>query len=164
MHPSTTIEEIANNVRAGGLVESINYRPEKRVCFITFIDPNIAYKFFMSHQVLHQLLFMAMKSLLDGQINPVGHYHVTLESLSVQVQQEMYILGSKLLIAVLLIRLKVTKIPLPSEKELREDFGKFGPLEQINFIHNRESGFMNFLRIADAIKVVSILNMVLPLV
>lgn len=44
---------------------------------------------------------------------------------------------------------------LPSEEELRNDFSNFGNMEQINFIHNRDCGFMNFLHIIDAINVVS---------
>ena len=69
----------------------------------------------MSHQVLHQLVIHGYEVTVGWANQPVGHYHVTLESLSVQVQQEMYILGSKLLIAVLLIRLRSNKIPLPSK-------------------------------------------------
>lgn len=157
LHPSTTIEEIANNVRAGGLVESINYRPEKRVCFITFIDPNIAYKFFMSHQVLHQLVIHGYEVTVGWANQPSGPLPRDIGvAVSSGATRNVYIGIKTANSSALDSSEKVTKIPLPSEKELREDFGKFGPLEQINFIHNRESGFMNFLRIADAIKVVSI--------
>lgn len=158
LHPGTTIEEIANNVRAGGLVESINYRPEKRVCFITFIDPNIAYKFYMSHQVLHQLVIHGYDVTVGWANQPSGPLPRDIGvAVSSGATRNVYI-GIKTFNSsgATDASEKSTKIPLPSEQELRDDFGKFGPLEQINFIHNRESGFMNFLRIADAIKVVSI--------
>ncbi|KAK6866480.1 Negative regulator of differentiation 1, partial [Candida tropicalis] len=75
LHPKTTIEEIANNVRAGGLVESINYRPEKRVCFITFVDPNVAYKFYMNHQILHQLVIHGYEIIVGWAKQQSGPLH-----------------------------------------------------------------------------------------
>ena len=119
MHPSTTIEEIANNVRAGGLVESINYRPEKRVCFITFIDPNIAYKFFMSHQVLHQLVIHGYEVTVGWANQPSGPLPRDIGvAVSSGATRNVYIGIKTANSSALDSSEKVTKIPLPSEKEL----------------------------------------------
>ncbi|RCK55209.1 hypothetical protein Cantr_04202 [Candida viswanathii] len=146
LHPKTTIEEIANNVRAGGLVESINYHQEKRVCFITFIDPNVAYKFFMNHQILHQLVIHGYEINVGWAKQQSGPLHRDIMlAVTAGASRNVYI-G---------IPNPGSELTLPSEEELRKDFSNFGSMEQINFIHNRECGFMNFLHIADAIKVVT---------
>ena len=146
LHPKTTIEEIANNVRAGGLVESINYHPEKRVCFITFVDPNVAYKFYMNHQILHQLVIHGYEIIVGWAKQQSGPLHRDIMlAVTAGASRNVYI-G---------IPSSGCGLVLPSEDELRKDFGNFGGMEQINFIHNRECGFMNFLHIGDAINVVS---------
>lgn len=159
LHPSSTIEEIANNVRAGGLVESINYRPEKRVCFITFVDPNIALKFYLNHQVLHQLIIHGYDITVGWAKNHSGPLsrEVSL-AVTAGASRNVYI-GFKLKrddmdpTATTKIESE-NQVPLPSEEQLRADFSKFGDLEQINFYHNRDCGFLNFLNIIDAIHLV----------
>ncbi|KAL6452254.1 NAB6 RNA-binding protein NAB6 [Candida maltosa Xu316] len=147
LHPKTTVEEIANNVRAGGLVESINYHPDRRVCFITFIDANVAYKFYMNHQVLHQLVIHGYDVTVGWAKQQVGQLNRDIAlAVTAGASRNVYI-G---------IKETDSKMPIPIEDELRQDFSNFGSLEQINFIHNKECGFMNFLHIIDAIRVVSI--------
>lgn len=159
LHPSSTIEEIANNVRAGGLVESINYRPEKRVCFITFVDPNIALKFYLNHQVLHQLIIHGYDITVGWAKNHSGPLsrEVSL-AVTAGASRNVYI-GFKLkrddMDPTLSTKIDPeNQVPLPSEEQLRADFSKFGDLEQINFYHNRDCGFLNFLNIIDAIHLV----------
>lgn len=156
LHPNSTVEEIANNVRAGGLVETINYRPEKRVCFITFVDPAIALKFYLNHQVLHQLIIHGYDITVGWAKNHSGplNREVSL-AVTAGASRNVYI-GFKLNREsndVVKNELP-NQEPLPSEEQLRADFSKFGELEQINFYHNRDCGFLNFLNILDAIHVV----------
>lgn len=155
LHPSSTVEEIANNVRAGGLVESIKFYPDKRNCFITFIDPNIALKFYLNHQVLHQLIIhgydinVGWAKTHSGALNREIALAVTAGA-----SRNVYI-GIKLNKDQEDPELENPDKPqLPSEEELREDFSHFGELEQINFYHNKDCGFLNFLNIYDAIKLV----------
>lgn len=149
LHPNTTVEEIANNVRAGGLVESIKFHRAKRVCFITFIDPAISLKFFLNHQVLHQLI------IHGNEVNVCwGKNH------SGQLSREIALAVTAGASRNVYIGIKTPKVPgyeeLPDEQTLRDDFSKFGEMEQINFYHNKDCGFMNFMNIAAAIKVVEL--------
>ncbi|CCG22297.1 RNA-binding protein [Candida orthopsilosis Co 90-125] len=150
LHPHTTIEEIANNLRAGGLVESLNHFPERRMCFVTFVDANIAFKFFMNHQVLHQLV-------IHGTDVSVGWA----KKHSGPVSREIALAVTAGASRNVYLGLRngqddesSSKLALPSEEELRLDFSRIGGLEQINFYHNKECAFLNFLNISDAIKVV----------
>lgn len=149
LHPNTTVEEIANNVRAGGLVESIKFHREKRVCFITFIDPAISLKFFLNHQVLHQLI------IHGNEVNVCwGKNH------SGQLSREIALAVTAGASRNVYIGIKTPKPQgfeeLPDEQTLREDFSRFGEMEQINFYHNKDCGFINFMNIAAAIKVVEL--------
>ncbi|EGW33094.1 uncharacterized protein SPAPADRAFT_150718 [Spathaspora passalidarum NRRL Y-27907] len=155
LHPNTTVEEIANNVRAGGLVESINHRPDKKVCFITFVDANVAFKFYLNHQVLHQLI-------IHGYDVTVGWAKQHSGPLSHEIGLAVTAGASRNIY----IGIRVNKNQpadkekprLPDENQLRMDFSKFGLLEQINFYHNKDCGFLNFLNIRDAIKLVEIFD------
>lgn len=156
LHPNTTVEEIANNVRAGGLVESIKYHPDKRVCFITFIDPTIALKFYLNHQVLHQLVIHGYDITVGWAKNHSGALNREISlAVTAGASRNVYI-GIKLNKDENCVSntSKDEKIKLPNESVLRSDFSKFGELEQINFYHNKDCGFLNFINIADAIKLV----------
>ncbi|SGZ52810.1 CIC11C00000002132 [Sungouiella intermedia] len=150
LHPSTTVEEIANNVRAGGLVESIKYHKLKKVCFITFIDPAIALKFFLNHQVLHQLIIHGNEVNVCWGKNHSGQLSRDIAlAVTAGASRNVYIglkPGKN--------STKEENIELPDEETLREDFGRFGEMEQINFYNHKDCGFINFMNIAAAIKVV----------
>lgn len=153
LHPQTTVEEIANNIRAGGLVELINHLPHNRVCFITFIDPMVAYKFHLDHQILHQVVIHGSDVTVKWGSNHSG-------SLSREISLAVTAGASRnVYIGVKLPKDNNVSPNLPSEAELRADFGQFGELEQINFFHNKDCGFLNFLNIVDAITVVEIFEM-----
>lgn len=150
LHPNTTVEEIANNVRAGGLVESIKFYRSKRMCFITFVDPNIALKFYLNHQVLHQLIIHGNDVNVSWGKNHLGPLNREIAlAVTAGASRNVYI-G---------VKAKgegdnEIKTPLPDEETMRSDFSKFGDLEQINFYHNKDSGFINFMNIMNAIKLV----------
>lgn len=147
LHPNTTVEEIANNVRAGGLVESIKHHKAKRVCFITFVDAAIALKFFLNHQVLHQLIVHGNEVNVSWGKNHSGQLSREIAlAVTAGASRNVYIgkgCGKD-----------EENIELPDEKSLREDFGRFGEMEQINFYNNKDCGFINFTNITAAIKVV----------
>ena len=154
LHPRATVEEIANNIRSGGLLESIKHFPEKRICFITFIDPSVALKFYLNHRVLHQLTIhgeavsVGWAKNHSGPLNREIGLAVTAGAsrnvyIGLKPKKDNYQPGDE-------------KGSLPDESTLRSDFSKFGDLEQVNFFHNGDCGFMNFLRIIDAIKVVDL--------
>ncbi|GEQ66613.1 hypothetical protein JCM33374_g276 [Metschnikowia sp. JCM 33374] len=148
LHQKTTVEEIANNVRAGGLVESIKHYQSRRVCFITFVDPAIALKFYLSHQVLHQLVIRDSEiSVKWGKTHSGALPTDIAYAVNSGASRNVYI-G---------FRMNKTGPPnlrIPDEATLRRDFSKFGGMEQINYYRQKDCGFMNFLNIADAITVV----------
>lgn len=159
LHPQSTVEEIANNVRAGGLVESIKFYPEKRNCFITFIDANVAHKFFMNHQVLHQLIIHGYDITVGWAKSHSGPLPRDIAlAVTAGASRNVYI-GIKMNRDSEGNPVHPTVKPrLPGEEELRADFSAFGELEQINFYHNNDCGFLNFINIADAIKLVELFD------
>lgn len=151
LHPNTTVEEISNNVRAGGLVECLKFFKAKRLCFITFVDPAIALKFFLNHQVLHQLIIHGNDVNVNWGKNHSGPLNREIAlAVTAGASRNVY------------IGIKPSKegttdepkMQLPDEETLRADFSKFGELEQINFYHNKDCGFINFMNIMNAIKLV----------
>lgn len=148
LHPNTTIEEIANNVRAGGLVEWIKCYPAKHICFITFIDPAVALKFYMMHQVYHQLVIHGNEVCVKWGRNHLGPLNRDIAlAVTGGASRNVYIGYKK-------GKDRLSNVILPSEEELREDFSQFGELEQVNLYHKKNCGFANFLNIADAIDLV----------
>lgn len=153
LHPNTQAEEIANNVRAGGLVESLKYYKSKRICFITFIDPVVAQNFYVNHQVLHQLIIHGSEVNVGWGNNYSGPLNRDISLAVTAGASRNVFIGIKLASSQ---ESDKEVIPLPNESKLRSDFSKFGDLEQINFYHNNDCGFMNFMNITDAIKVVEL--------
>lgn len=148
LHPNTTIEEIANNVRAGGLVEWIKSYPAKHICFITFVDPAVALKFYMMHQVYHQLVIHGNEVCVKWGKNHLGPLSRDIAlAVTAGASRNVYIGYKK-------GKDRAGNVILPNEDELRRDFAQFGELEQVNIYHKRNCGFVNFLNIADAIDLV----------
>ncbi|OBA23853.1 hypothetical protein METBIDRAFT_114381 [Metschnikowia bicuspidata var. bicuspidata NRRL YB-4993] len=153
LHPKTTVEEIANNVRAGGLVELIKHYQSRRVCFITFVDPAVALKFYLSYQVLHQLVIRDSEITVNwGQVHSGPLPRKIACAVSSGASRNVYI-GFRM------GRQGPPDLKIPDESTLRRDFSKFGPMEQINHLRKKDCGFMNFLDISDAIEVVECFDM-----
>lgn len=151
LHPNTQVDEIANNVRAGGLVESIHFLKSKKMCFITFVDPAVALKFFLNHQVLHRLIIHGNDIKVSWGRNHSGPLNREIAlAVTAGASRNVYI-GIKPFKDSL-----VPKPVLPDEETLRADFSKFGDLEQVNFYHNKNCGFVNFMNIMSAIKLVEL--------
>lgn len=147
LHPNTTVEEIANNVRAGGLVEWIRSYPAKHICFITFIDPAVALKFYLMHQVYHQLVIHGNEICVKWGKNHLGPLSRDIAlAVTAGASRNVYIGHKK--------GPRSNDVLLPNEQELRRDFSRLGDIEQVNFFLKRNCGFVNFLNIIDAVDVV----------
>lgn len=133
----TTAEEVLNHVRSG-IVENLKMVPEKNCAFVSFLDHSSA-AHFRSDAILKKLT-------IEGKDIKVGWGRATPlpSSISFPVTQEgasrnVY-LGS-----------------LPddiTEEEIRDDLGRFGPIDTIKLVREKNIGFVHFLSIATAIKVV----------
>ncbi|CAH0043128.1 unnamed protein product [Clonostachys solani] len=136
--PDTTAEEILGHVRSGQ-IESVRLLPDKNCAFISFLDASSA-THFHSDAILKKLC-------IKGQDIKVGWGKPSQvpTSVALAVQQSgasrnVY-LGS-----------------LPEEitlEELREDLGKFGAIDTIKVVREKNIAFVHYLSIANAIKAVS---------
>lgn len=134
----TSAEEILGHVRSGQ-IESVRLLADKNCAFISFLDASSA-THFHSDAILKKLC-------IKGQDIKVGWGKPSQvpTSVALAVQQSgasrnVY-LGS-----------------LPediAEEELREDLGKFGPIDTIKIVREKSIAFVHYLSIANAIKAVS---------
>lgn len=146
LHPDSLIEEICNVVR-GGLLQTIRYLLERHVCFITFIDPIAAAQFFaMCHLnglTIHNRRVKVGWGKHSGPLpNPIAL------AVSLGASRNIYI-GN--------IERELESVF--DEPKLRKDFGKFGEIEQINFLPEKKCAFVNFTNIANAIKAIDGIKM-----
>ncbi|KAN0070365.1 hypothetical protein V8E54_011234 [Elaphomyces granulatus] len=134
----TSAEEILNHVRSGQ-IESVRLLSDKNCAFISFLDSSSA-THFHSDAILKKLAIKGNDIKIGwGKPSQVP------TSVAVAVQQSgasrnVY-LGS-----------------LPedvSEEELREDLGKFGPIDTVKIVKEKSIGFVHFLSINNAIKAVA---------
>ena len=136
--PETSAEEILGHVRSGQ-IESVRLLPDKNCAFISFLDGNSA-THFHSDAILKKLA-------IRGQDIKVGWGKPAQvpTSVSIAVQQS----GASR--NVYLGNLPETV----SETELRDDLGKFGPIDTVKIVREKAIGFVHFLSIGNAIKAVS---------
>ncbi|KAL1991204.1 hypothetical protein VTN49DRAFT_5708 [Thermomyces lanuginosus] len=135
--PETSAEEILNHVRSGQ-IESVRLLPDKNCAFISFLDSSSA-THFHSDAILKKLAIKGNDIKIGwGKPSQVP------TSVAVAVQQSgasrnVYLGG------------------LPediTEDELREDLGKFGPIDTVKIVREKNIGFVHFLSISNAIKAV----------
>ena len=136
--PETSAEEILGHVRSGQ-IESVRLLPDKSCAFISFLDGSSA-THFHSDAILKKLA-------IRGQDIKIGWGKPAQvpTSVSLAVQQS----GASR--NVYLGNLPETV----SEAELREDLGKFGPIDTVKIVREKAIGFVHFLSISNAIKAVS---------
>ena len=136
--PETSAEEILGHVRSGQ-IESVRLLPDKNCAFISFLDGSSA-THFHSDAILKKLA-------IRGQDIKVGWGKPAqvLTSVSVAVQQS----GASRNVYLGNLPETVT------ETELREDLGKFGPIDTVKIVREKAIGFVHFLSISNAIKAVS---------
>lgn len=136
--PETSAEEILSHVRSGQ-IESVRLLPDKNCAFISFLDGSSA-THFHSDAILKKLS-------IRGQDIKVGWGKPSQvpTSVALAVQQS----GASR---------NVYLGNLPEdimEAELREDLGKFGPIDTIKLVREKAIGFVHFLSIGNAVKAVA---------
>ena len=136
--PETSAEEILGHVRSGQ-IESVRLLPDKNCAFISFLDGSSA-THFHSDAILKKLSIRGQDIKIGwGKPSQVP----TSTALAVQqsgASRNVY-LGN-----------------LPedvTEAEIREDLGKFGPIDTVKIVREKSIGFVHFLSIGNAIKAVS---------
>ncbi|KAK3942452.1 hypothetical protein QBC46DRAFT_75773 [Diplogelasinospora grovesii] len=136
--PDTTAEEILGHVRSGQ-IESVRLLPDKNCAFISFLDASSA-THFHSDAILKKLC-------IKGQDIKIGWGKPSQvpTSVALAVQQS----GASRNVYLGNLPEDIT------EEELREDLGKFGAIDTIKIVREKNIAFVHFLSIANAIKAVS---------
>lgn len=139
LHQDSSVEEICNVVR-GGLLQSIRFLKERHVCFITFIDPIAAAQFFAMCQ-LHGLTIHNRRIKVGWGKHSGPLSNALSLAVSNGASRNIYI-GN------------IVDFDYYNPQKLREDFSKFGDIEQINYLEEKNCAFINFVNIANAIKAI----------
>jgi RNA recognition motif-containing protein len=135
--PETTAEEILGHVRSGQ-IESVRLLPDKNCAFISFLDSSSA-THFHSDAILKKLSIKGQDIKIGWGKPSQVPTSVALAVQQSQASRNVY-LGN-----------------LPediSDEEIREDLGKFGPIDTIKIVREKSIGFVHFLSIGHAIKAV----------
>ncbi|SPO01054.1 related to RNA binding protein Nrd1 [Cephalotrichum gorgonifer] len=138
MPPDTPAEEILGHVRSGQ-IESVRLLADKNCAFISFLDASSA-THFHSDAILKKLC-------IKGQDIKVGWGKPSQvpTSVALAVQQS----GASRNVYLGNLPEEVT------EEEIREDLGKFGPIDTIKLVKEKNIAFVHYLSISNAIKAVS---------
>ena len=136
--PDTSAEEILGHVRSGQ-IESVRLLPDKNCAFISFLEGSSA-THFHSDAILKKLC-------IRGQDIKIGWGKPAQvpTSVSLAVQQS----GASRNVYLGNLPETVT------DAELREDLGKFGPIDTVKIVREKAIGFVHFLSISNAIKAVA---------
>jgi RNA recognition motif-containing protein len=135
--PETSAEEILNHVRSGQ-IESVRLLPDKNCAFISFLDSSSA-THFHSDAILKRLSIKSQDIKIGWGKPSQVPTSVALAVQQSQASRNVY-LGN--------LPEEVT------EEEIREDLGKFGPIDTIKLVREKSIGFVHFLSIANAVKAV----------
>ncbi|KAK9415468.1 putative RRM domain-containing protein [Seiridium unicorne] len=135
--PDTTAEEILGHVRSGQ-IESVRLLPDKNCAFISFLDANAA-THFHSDAILKKLC-------IKGQDIKIGWGKPSQvpTSVALAVQQS----GASRNVYLGNLPEEIT------DEELREDLGKFGAIDTIKIVKEKNIAFIHFLSVANAMKAV----------
>ncbi|KAK1751822.1 hypothetical protein QBC47DRAFT_76719 [Echria macrotheca] len=136
--PDTSAEEILGHVRSGQ-IESVRLLPDKNCAFISFLDASAA-THFHSDAILKKLC-------IKGQDIKIGWGKPSQvpTSVALAVQQS----GASRNVYLGNLPEDIT------EEELREDLGKFGAIDTVKIVREKNIAFVHFLSIANAVKAVS---------
>lgn len=136
--PDTSAEEILGHVRSGQ-IESVRLLPDKNCAFISFLESSSA-THFHSDAILKKLAIRGQDIKVGWGKPAQVPTSVTLAVQQSGASRNVY-LGN-----------------LPdtvTEAELRDDLGKFGPIDTVKIVREKAIGFVHFLSISNAIKAVS---------
>ncbi|KYK55843.1 negative regulator of differentiation 1 [Drechmeria coniospora] len=136
--PDTTAEEILGHVRSGQ-IESVRLLPDKNCAFISFLDASSA-THFHSDAILKKLC-------IRGQDIKVGWGKPS--QVPTPVSQAVQQSGASR-------NVYLGNLPDDmSEEQLRKDLGKFGAIDTIKIVREKNIAFIHFLSIINAIKAVT---------
>jgi RNA recognition motif-containing protein len=134
----TTAEEILNHVRSGQ-IESVRVLPDKTCAFISFLESDSANRFH-ADAILKKLT-------IHGQDIKVGWGKPSPVSSSVQLAVQQSGASRNVYLG---------NLPADiSEDEIRDDLTKFGAIDTIKLVREKNIGFVHFLSISSAVKAVS---------
>ncbi|KIW40923.1 uncharacterized protein PV06_06530 [Exophiala oligosperma] len=134
----TAAEEILSHVRSGQ-IESVRLLPEKNCAFISFLDSSSA-THFHSDAILKKLSIKGHDIKIGwGKPSSVP------TSVALAVQQS----GASRNVYLGNLPEDITEL------EIREDLSKFGPIDTIKMVREKNIGFVHFLSIGNAIKAVA---------
>lgn len=134
----TSAEEILNHVRSGQ-IESVRLLPDKNCAFISFLDSSSA-THFHSDAILKKLAIKGNDIKVGwGKPSQVP------TSVALAVQQS----GASR-------NVYLGNLPEETtEDHLREELGKFGPIDTVKIVKEKAIGFVHFLSISNAMKAVT---------
>ncbi|KAJ5670124.1 uncharacterized protein N7477_005487 [Penicillium maclennaniae] len=134
----TSAEEILNHVRSGQ-IESVRLLPDKNCAFISFLDSSSA-THFHSDAILKKLAIKGNDIKVGwGKPSQVP------TSVALAVQQS----GASR-------NVYLGNLPEETlEDNLREELGKFGPVDTVKIVKEKAIGFVHFLSISNAMKAVT---------
>ncbi|KAJ5088293.1 hypothetical protein N7456_011909 [Penicillium angulare] len=134
----TSAEEILNHVRSGQ-IESVRLLPDKNCAFISFLDSSSA-THFHSDAILKKLAIKGNDIKVGwGKPSQVP------TSVALAVQQS----GASR-------NVYLGNLPEETvEDDLREELGKFGPIDTVKIVKEKAIGFVHFLSISNAMKAVT---------
>ncbi|ERF70386.1 hypothetical protein EPUS_05205 [Endocarpon pusillum Z07020] len=136
--PETPAEEILSHVRSGQ-IESVRLLPDKNCAFISFMDSSSA-THFHSDAILKKLSIKGQDIKIGwGKPSPVP------TSVALAVQQS----GASRNVYLGNLPEDIT------EEEIREDLGKFGPIDTVKLVREKAIGFVHFLSVSNAVKAVA---------
>jgi RNA recognition motif-containing protein len=134
----TPAEELLSHVRSGQ-IESVRLLLDKNCAFISFLDGSSA-THFHSDAILKKLSIKGHDIKIGwGKPSPVP------TSVALAVQQS----GASRNVYLGNLPEEITEV------EIREDLGKFGPIDTIKLVREKAIGFVHFLSISNAIKAVA---------
>ncbi|KAI9294776.1 hypothetical protein K502DRAFT_291851 [Neoconidiobolus thromboides FSU 785] len=133
LQQEVTTEDLCNVIR-GGLVVNIKLMIEKHCAFVTFADPKAAIDFF--NHANSSNVVVKNRRIKVGWGKPTPLSERLQDALQKGATRNIYLGG---------IDAEV------SEDKLRQDFSEFGEIEQIHIIRNKNTGFVNFTTLLNAV-------------
>lgn len=137
LHKDTQIDEICNATR-GGMLESIRYLSERHICFVRFADPTAAAYFFAMWNI-HRLYIHSKFVKVSWGKNCGPLSSEISEAIARGATRNVFLGGVS---------------PYTTHEQIYAEFSRFGIIEQINVLPERNCAFVNFTDVGVAIQTV----------